>query len=71
MGGAREESGRKTPMKSKQEIIELLRRVRPELEREFGITRLALFGSCVRGDATERSDVDVLVDFDPRLGLRS
>lgn len=58
------------PMKSREEIVELLRRARPELEREFGITRLAVFGSRVRGDATERSDVDVLVDFDPKLGLR-
>lgn len=57
-------------IKSKQEIVELLRRARPELEREFGITRLAVFGSRVRGDATGRSDVDVLVDFDPKLGLR-
>lgn len=57
-------------MKSKQEVVELLRRARPELERKFGITRLALFGSHVHGDATEQSDVDVLVDFDPRLGLR-
>ncbi|MGB9605852.1 MAG: nucleotidyltransferase family protein [Bryobacteraceae bacterium] len=57
-------------MKSKEQIIELLRRARPELEQEFGITRLALFGSHVHGDAADTSDVDVLVDFDPRLGLR-
>jgi predicted nucleotidyltransferase len=57
-------------MKGKEKILELLRQARPELERKFGVTRLALFGSHVRGDATEQSDVDVLVDFDPRLGLR-
>lgn len=57
-------------VKSKQEIMESLRRARPELERKYGITRLALFGSHARGEATEASDVDILVDFDPRLGLR-
>jgi predicted nucleotidyltransferase len=39
------------PLKSKEEIVELLRRARPELERQFGITRLAVFGSRLRGDA--------------------
>ena len=57
-------------MKSRHEIIEILRRARPELAREFGIQRLALFGSYARGDAAEGSDVDVLVEVDPSLGLR-
>lgn len=35
-----------------------------ELVRRFGVTRLALFGSTVRGTAREDSDVDVLVAFD-------
>jgi len=29
------------------------------------ITRLALFGSMIRGDYTPESDIDVLVDFEP------
>ena len=57
-------------MKSRTEILDRLRRARPELEREFGVQRLALFGSWARGDQREDSDVDVLVDFSPSLGLR-
>jgi predicted nucleotidyltransferase len=57
-------------VKSRTEILERLRRARPELEREFGVQRLALFGSWARGDQREDSDVDVLVDFSPSLGLR-
>jgi predicted nucleotidyltransferase len=57
-------------VKSRKEILERLKRARPELEREFGIRRLALFGSWARGDQREDSDVDVLVDFSPSLGLR-
>jgi len=34
--------------------------------REKGITSLALFGSVVRGDARPDSDIDVLIDVDPK-----
>lgn len=57
-------------MTSRAEILDRLRRARPDLEREFGVTRLALFGSWARGDQRGDSDVDVLVDFSPTLGLR-
>lgn len=33
--------------------------------RKFGVTRMGVFGSAVRGEATERSDIDILVEFDP------
>lgn len=57
-------------MKSTREIVELLRRAQPQLAREFGVTRLALFGSYARGEQREDSDVDVLVEVDPSIGLR-
>lgn len=57
-------------MKTREEILAILRAAMPELTREFGVRRLALFGSRARGEAVESSDVDVLVDVDPRLGLR-
>jgi predicted nucleotidyltransferase len=57
-------------MKSTQAVIELLRRARPQLAREFGIKRLALFGSYARGDQQADSDVDILVEVDPTIGLR-
>lgn len=30
----------------------------------FGVRRLSLFGSCARGEATESSDLDFLVEFE-------
>jgi uncharacterized protein len=57
-------------MKPRKEIEDILRPAMPALRREFGIRRLALFGSYARGDAAEGSDVDVLVDVDPSIGLR-
>jgi predicted nucleotidyltransferase len=61
---------REEPMKSRQEIVEALRQARPQLAREFGVRRLALFGSYARGDQRDDSDVDVLVEVDPSIGLR-
>ena len=57
-------------VKSTQDVLDVLRAARPLLAREFGITRLALFGSYARGEQREDSDVDVLVEVDPSIGLR-
>ena len=37
---------------------------KPTLAERFGVTGLTLFGSFARDQATERSDVDILVRFD-------
>ena len=56
-------------MKSIEEVLESLREAKPELARRFGVKRLAVFGSYARGEQREESDVDVLVDVDPAIGL--
>jgi uncharacterized protein len=45
--------------------------LKPKLQNDYHITELGIFGSYVRGEQTEESDVDILVEFDPsfRLGL--
>jgi len=48
----------------RQSALELLSRSKPDLQADFGVTRLALFGSTARDEATGDSDVDVLVEFD-------
>src|SRR5215469_1570445 len=53
-------------MKTKAEILEILRKEKPELVRLYGLKRLALFGSYAREDQREDSDVDILVEIDPR-----
>ena len=49
---------------NRDEAIILLREHKPVLAERFGVTELALFGSFARDQATDRSDVDVLVEFD-------
>ena len=47
------------------QIIEHIQAHRARLT-ELGVSSLSLFGSVVRGDSTETSDIDLLVRFDGR-----
>lgn len=49
------------------EALQVLTRSRDKL-REMGVRHLALFGSVVRDEATDASDVDVLVELDEAAG---
>ena len=46
------------------DIIQTLEREFATLKDRFGVKSLGLFGSLARGDASPRSDVDILVEFD-------
>ena len=46
------------------DVINALTRMKPELIGNFGVTRLALFGSTARDLASRESDIDILVAFD-------
>ena len=48
----------------RSQALQQLARAKPELQKRFGIKRLALFGSTARDEAHNDSDVDILVDFD-------
>jgi len=47
----------------KQEIIKIIRKSKPEMEAQYGVQRLGLFGSYVREKQRKRSDIDILVTF--------
>lgn len=57
-------------MADKQTILATLKRVKPSLEKKYGVKELALFGSYSRNTAVPgKSDVDVMVDFSQPIGL--
>lgn len=48
----------------RDDVLKLLRTHKATLAQRFGVTGLALFGSFARDQATDASDVDILVGFD-------
>jgi predicted nucleotidyltransferase len=55
--------------KTPEEILTILFQNKAELENRFKVRRIALFGSYARGEQQPGSDVDILVDIDPSIGL--
>lgn len=53
----------------RDEVLGFLSSHRQELENQFGVSSLALFGSVARGEAGPESDIDVLVEFRETPGL--
>ena len=46
-----------------EEIKEILKKHKKELQENFKIKNIGIFGSYVRGEQREASDVDILVEF--------
>lgn len=51
-------------MKTLEEIKQTLRETKPLLQEQYRVTELGIFGSYARGEQTQTSDVDVLIDYD-------
>jgi len=54
---ASEEKSKK--MKTQKEIEETLKIYKPFLKEKFKVKEIGIFGSCLRGEESEKSDVDV------------
>lgn len=57
-------------MITKERILALLEEQSAYLAREFGVRKIGLFGSFAKGQPSEHSDVDLLVEFERPIGLR-
>jgi uncharacterized protein len=58
-------------MNDRDETLAALRQALPELQRRWPIRSLAVFGSMARGEASQASDLDILVEFGEPIGLSS
>jgi predicted nucleotidyltransferase len=50
-----------SPHKSK--ILSALKKITPVLLDKYGVTRIGIFGSVARDDASEQSDVDIVYEM--------
>jgi predicted nucleotidyltransferase len=53
----------------KEQILNLLKQELPHLKEKFKVKSIGLFGSCVREEQTEKSDIDMLVEFEEPVGF--
>lgn len=48
---------------SKEEILATLASLKPEMRATYQVDEIGLFGSTVRNEQTDSSDIDILVEF--------
>ena len=46
-----------------------LQEIKPELVSKYHVSTIGLFGSVVRDDFTNESDIDIIVDFSAPIGI--
>ena len=51
------------------EIRNILSLLKPELTSKYPIASIGLFGSIVRNDFNEKSDIDIIVEFNDKIGI--
>ncbi len=56
-------------MKNFEQIKEILIQSKPIVQEKYQVKELGIFGSYVRGEQNESSDVDVLIDFEQAPSL--
>ncbi len=56
-------------MHTLQNILQILRQHKPELQRKYPVSRFGVFGSYARGEATAESDIDIAVVINGYMGL--
>ncbi|NCO42861.1 MAG: nucleotidyltransferase [Armatimonadetes bacterium CG_4_10_14_3_um_filter_66_18] len=56
-------------MDSRDTLVGQLQKLKPDLQREFGVREIGLFGSFARNQQNADSDVDLLVEFEPGASL--
>ncbi|WP_375579789.1 nucleotidyltransferase family protein [Marivirga tractuosa] len=57
-------------MKTLNEIKDILQEQKQKLLRSYPIKSMAIFGSYSREDQNENSDLDILVEFDGKIGVK-
>ena len=57
-------------MKTLSKVKEILKKHKKELKERYKVKSIAIFGSYVRGEQTEKSDIDIMIEFYEPIGLK-
>ena len=47
----------------RDQVLATLRQLAPQLQQKYGVTRLGIFGSVARNEATPNSDIDIVLEL--------
>ena len=50
-------------MKTLEEVKEILKKHKAEVQEKYKVREIGLFGSFVRGEQKKRSDIDILIEY--------
>ncbi|MBN2373335.1 nucleotidyltransferase family protein [bacterium] len=56
-------------MKTFKEIEKIIQQNKKELKEKYGLKEIGIFGSYVKGEQGENSDIDVLVEVERPMGF--
>lgn len=54
---------------SLDKVKTILKEEKNTLSGKYGVSEIGVFGSFISGDSTDKSDIDILVDFKKPIGL--
>jgi predicted nucleotidyltransferase len=57
-------------MKTIEEIKRILKEHREGIRKKYGVVIVGVFGSYVKGEQNETSDVDIIVELERPIGLK-
>lgn len=61
-------AGTVLPLRSVKPVIAQLKTIKPLLKEKYGVVDIGVFGSYARGEETEGSDLDILVELAEPIG---
>ncbi len=54
---------------TRESLLKILKTEQPYLKEQFGVRKIAIFGSFAKGNPTEKSDIDIFVELGKFLGF--
>jgi len=55
-------------MKSLGDIKKIIQLHKEEIRKEYGVKEIGIFGSYIKGEQNDNSDVDILVELEKPIG---